>query len=151
MSSNPGKIPDFRGAKTKIWLKVKVTDIEFVQLPSPFATLTLELDDSELPQMRPRTFTLKLEPDSDVESCLVLTSSQEWKAGRIMFSPFGRGAVAHSVEGPSKGPVSRCNSTDVGSNHSEALHHNVLVRLDRFNRESLEIESSIPIRNHRFH
>ena len=29
-----------------------------------------------------------------------------------------RGAVAQSVERPSKGPGSRCNSTDVGSNHA---------------------------------
>ena len=34
-----------------------------------------------------------------------------------------RGAVAQSVEHPSKGPGSRCNSTDMGSNHENGSDH----------------------------
>ena len=37
-----------------------------------------------------------------------------------LFVIFSRGAVAQSVKRPSKGPGTRCNSTDVGLKHAAA-------------------------------
>ena len=36
-----------------------------------------------------------------------------------IFPYYSRGTVAQSVERPSKGPGSRCNSTEVGSKHAD--------------------------------
>ena len=48
--------------------------------------------------------------------------------GRIVYSNwyFFRGAVAQSVERPSKVPPVRCNFTDVGSNHERDMCHRSL-------------------------